>query len=65
MKYPSLYDVTNKDLLHIRKGISSFSRLEYCILILNAVNAFLTYEKKHIVALVLPVLHRAYVIDGF
>ncbi|MBD3715701.1 hypothetical protein IE979_03385 [Klebsiella pneumoniae] len=51
MKYPSLYDVTNKDLL-ISEKVFLLLRLEYCILILNSVNAFLTYE-KHIVALVL------------
>ena len=53
MKYPSLYDVTNKRSASYQKRYFFFLRLEYCILILNAANAFLTYEKKYIVALVL------------
>ena len=63
MKYPSLYDVTNKRSASYQKRYFFFLRLEYCILILNAVNAFLTYEKKtH--SRISTVLH-AYVNDGF
>lgn len=53
MKYPSLYNVTNKRSASYQKKYFFFLRVEYVTLIVSAVNAFLVYEKKYIVALLL------------
>jgi len=53
MKYPSLYNVTNKRSSSHQKKYFLFLMTEYVTLILSAVNAFLIYDEKYIVALVL------------
>lgn len=53
MKYPSLYNVTNKRSSSYQKKYFLFLMIEYVTLIMSAVNAFLTYDEKYIVALVL------------
>lgn len=53
MKYPSLYDFTNKRSASYQRKYFFLLRFEYCILICSAVNAFVNYKEKYVVALIL------------
>lgn len=53
VSYPGLYDVTNVRSAKSQKKYFFWLRVEYSVLILSAVNAFVVYECKYYVALVL------------
>lgn len=53
IKYPSLYDITNKRSERNQKYYFTALRVEYALLISSAVNAFLKYDFKYYTALFL------------
>ncbi|WP_436896269.1 DUF4231 domain-containing protein [Enterobacter hormaechei] len=53
LSYPGLYDVTNKRSAKSQKKYFAWLRVEYTLLITSSVNAFLIYDYKYYVSLVL------------
>ncbi|WP_160317819.1 DUF4231 domain-containing protein, partial [Erwinia billingiae] len=53
IKYPSLYDITNKRSENNQRYYFAALRIEYLLLIFSAVNAFLEYDYKYYTALFL------------